>query len=237
MPLSRADLHSRIQPLLDPRSAADALATYYAFHHPANRTELFVPEAAADAGFLVRARTGMDLFRPLVTFRASEERVARELFSAGLVPGRPVYLTVPEALAAWVNRHLSTSDAEIHRVYRCPPDRHRSEINVLVQTGRDEDGAPRCSIETEARLGAVAGVNWQTPLFAEIYVNTDPAVRHRGYGRSVVNALTGLLLKDGRTPLYVVAEGNDASIRLAEAVGFEDTGLREYVCQAVRQPG
>ena len=42
------------------------------------------------------------------------------------------------------------------------------------------------------------------------------------------------LRQAGRTPLYVVAEDNEYSIRLAEAVGFDDTGHREYVGQAVR---
>jgi predicted GNAT family acetyltransferase len=46
-----------------------------------------------------------------------------------------------------------------------------------------------------------------------------------------------MLLEAGRTPLYVVADSNTTSIRLAEAVGFEDTGLREFVGQAVRPAG
>ena len=76
--------------------------------------------------------------------------------------------------------------------------------------------------------------NWQSPRFAELYVYTDPAVRGRGWGKSVVHALVGMILKTGRTPLYVVSENNEYSIRLAAAVGFVDTGHREYVGQALR---
>lgn len=234
----RESLRASLRPLLDERSPADALACYYAFHHPDDRTELFVHGADMGAGradgFLVRARTGLDLFRPLVTFRALTEEAARTLFREGLPPGRPVYLTVPDALAGWTSKYLAVTDAELHRIYRLDPRRHQPEINVLVLTSSGADGSPRCEIRSGDNVGAAAGVNWQSPGFAEVYVYTDPAARGRGWGRSVVSAVVGMVLKSGRVPLYVVAESNDASIRLAEAVGFEDTGLREYVGQAVR---
>lgn len=231
----RASLRARLRPLLDERSPADALAWYYAFHHPDNRTELFVhgDDAHAD-GFLVRARTGLDLFRPLVTFRARTEEAARVLFRDGIPPGRPVYLTVPVELAGWANKYLDVTEVELHRVYRLDPRRYQAEINVLVVTSSGADGTPRCEIQAGDQVGAVAGVNWQSPNFAEVFVYTDPAARGRGWGRSVVSAVAGMVLRSGRMPLYVVGESNDASIRVAEAVGFEDTGLREYVGQAVR---
>ncbi|MBM2848550.1 MAG: hypothetical protein HW418_1492 [Anaerolineales bacterium] len=234
----RENLRASLRPLLDERSPADALACYYAFQHPDNRIELFVHSDEARAGradgFLVRARTGLDLFRPLVTFRAQTEDAARALFRDGLPAGRPVYLTVPVELAGWVNIYLTLTEVELHRIYRLDPRRYQPEINVLVLTSSGADGTPRCEIRSGDKAGAVAGVNWQSPGFAEVYVYTDPAVRGRGWGRSVVSAVGGMLLKSGRVPLYVVGESNDASIRIAEAVGFEDTGLREYVGQAVR---
>ncbi|MBP7693810.1 MAG: GNAT family N-acetyltransferase [Anaerolineales bacterium] len=224
--------------LLDERAAADALASYYALHAPAARAEVFTQTGGEGApeGFIVRARTGMDLFRPLVTYRARTEAAARALFAAGLPPGRPVYLTVPLELAPWANKYLTVSGAEPHRLYQFRADRYQPLINVLTVTTRDPGGAPRCEIRTGEQLGAVAGVNWQSPRFAEVYVYTEPAVRGRGWGKSVVSTLVGLLLQTGRTPLYVVSENNDYSIRLAEAVGFEDTGHREFVAQAVREP-
>ena len=67
-----------IQPLLAPRSPADALASYYALHHPEDRSTLLVHRAESGRadGFLALCRTGMDLFRPLRTMRAESERIA-----------------------------------------------------------------------------------------------------------------------------------------------------------------
>jgi ribosomal protein S18 acetylase RimI-like enzyme len=229
-------MRTQVRPLLDERSPADALAGYYALHAPAERSELFVHagDSGRAEGFLVRAQTGIDLFRPLVTFRARTEAAALALFGQGLPAGRPVYLAVPLALAPWANKYLAVTDAELHRIYRLNPGRYQPIINVLVTTSHDPNGGLRCEIRSGQQVGAVAGVNWQSPDFAELYVYTEPAARGRGWGKSVVSTLVGLILKLGPTPLYVVAENNDYSIRLAEAVGFEDTGHREYVGQAIR---
>jgi len=240
MPASASidQLRSVIRPLVDDRSTADALAAYYAFYHPADRSEIFVhpPEPAAGPvrGFLVRARTGMDLFRPLVTGRLPDDETAQALFERGLLPGRPVYLTLPEAEARWANKYLQMTEVELHRIYRYAPEKYQAEINVMVVTSSGPDGLPHCEIRAADRSGAVAGINWQSPRYAEVYVYTDPAVRGRGWGKAVVRTLVASILKSGRLPLYVVAESNEYSIRLAEAVGFEDTGHREFVGQAVR---
>ena len=231
-------LRSAIRPLLSDHATADALAAYYALHHPADRTELFVspsdPAQGPARGCLVRARTGMDLFRPLVTARLHDDETARALFERGLQPGRPVYLTLLEHEAHWANKYLQVSETEQHRIYRFAPENYQSEINVLVVTSSGADGLPHCEIRASDRSGAVAGINWQSPRYAEVYVYTDPAVRGRGWGKAVVRALVSLILKSGRLPLYVVAESNEYSIRLAEAVGFVDSGQREFVGQAVR---
>jgi len=238
VPSTLDQLRSAIRPLLSEQSTADALAAYYALYHPADRTELFVqpvePGVGPARGFLVRARTGMDLFRPLVTGRLYDDETARALFERGLVPGRPAYLTLLEHEAHWAHKYLQISDAELHRIYRFAPEKYKSEINVLVVTTSGADGLPHCEIRASDRSGAVAGINWQSPRYAEVYVYTDPAVRGRGWGKAVVGALVSLILKSGRLPLYVVAESNEYSIRLAEAVGFVDTDQREFVGQAVR---
>jgi RimJ/RimL family protein N-acetyltransferase len=43
-----------------------------------------------------------------------------------------------------------------------------------------------------------------------------------------VSACTAALLEERLRPLYIVDEGNEASIRTAEAVGYVDSGLREF---------
>lgn len=227
-----------LQPLLNDRSPADALAAYYAFYHAPERTELFAHHPAEGAradGFLVRARTGLDLFRPLVTFRADSAATAQALFQDGLPPRRPVYLVAPESLGDWAAKYLTLTDMELHRIYRFDPDRYKPEINVLLVSSQGPDGMPRFEIRSAGNTaGAVAGVNWQSDRFAEVYVHTEPAVRGRGWGKTVVSALARQLLQTGRAPLYVVAQANEYSIRLAEAVGFIDTGYRELVAQGVR---
>jgi len=224
-----------IRGLLNERSPADALASYYAFHHAPDRTELFVhwdqTSGQAD-GCLIRARTGMDLFRPLVTFRAASEAAAVELFKVGLLPNRPVYLSIPHERAPWANQHLNITEASLNLIYRLDVNRFRSEINILVVTSTGADGSPRCEIRN-GDFSALAGVNWQSPTFAEVFVQTDAAVRGKGWGKSVLTAVVTSLLKAGRTPLHIVAESNTASINLAESIGFVDTGLREFTGQAV----
>lgn len=236
------ELRDRIRPLLDPGAPGDALATYYALHHDPKRTRLAVhpPQGEAVEGFLVSAQTGFDLFRPLVTYRVRDEATAVALFAAGLPAGRPVWLSVPELQAAWALRHLQVQDLHRMRLYlldRRRLARESPEINVLLQTGRAPDGSPRYEIRTRDRTAAVAGVNWRTPTFADVYVHTDSAARGRGWGRSVLLALATQLMNEAQQPLYVVDENNAASIGLAERVGFVDTGERELAGEAVRLEG
>ena len=221
--------------LLDESSPADALAVYYALYHDPKRTSLFLhryPGGRAN-GLLVRAQTGMDLFRPLVAVRAADDAVALDLFRRGLVPNRPYYLTAPFSLANAVNRHLAISDAELLRLYCLDPSRFDPELNILVVSNPAPDDSPRFEISSNGAIHAAAGLNWRTPRFAEVYVYTEPAARGRGWGKSVTSALVGRLLHDGLTPLYVVNDQNTASIKLAEGLGFVDTGAREYAGQVV----
>ena len=62
---------ARIRPLLDEIKPADALASYYAFYHPDQKTSLILypPAATVAQGYIALSRTGMDLFRPLLTMR------------------------------------------------------------------------------------------------------------------------------------------------------------------------
>ncbi|HEY5119243.1 MAG TPA: GNAT family N-acetyltransferase, partial [Anaerolineales bacterium] len=78
-------------------------------------------------------------------------------------------------------------------------------------------------------LLAAAGVNWQSSEWAEIFVQTDPAVRERGYGKSVCAALCRDLLERKKDILYSLEEDNLTSLRLAQGLGFEDTGEREII--------
>ena len=93
-----------IRHLLREGEAADAMAAYYAYHHPDEKTTLVLspegveakPTARAD-GYITLSRTGMDLFRPLVTMRLPTDRdpaatqVAADLISRALAPASRSY--------------------------------------------------------------------------------------------------------------------------------------------------
>jgi hypothetical protein len=229
------DERSAARRLLDDSSPAGAFAAYYALHHDPKRTTLFIHRNrdGQPDGLLVRAQTGMDLFRPVVVARAALDEVALDLFKTGLLPGRPYYLVAPLSLANAVNRCLIVSDPELLRIYRLDPAKFDPELNVLVVANPAPDGSPRFEISSQGAVQAAAGVNWRSPRFAEVYVYTEPAARGRGWGKSVTSALVGSLLKSRLTPLYFVDEQNSASIKLAESIGFVDTGEREYAGQVM----
>lgn len=230
-----ASQRALIGALLDPNSPADAFTSYYALHHDPKRTTIFMHQDTRQRvdGFLVRAQTGLDLFRPVVVVRANSDQTATDLFRTGLTPNRPYYLVAPVALQDLISDSLAMTDTEVLRVYVLDPARFVPQINVLVVSNPTAEGMPRYEVTQQGTVYAAAGVNWRSPRFAEIYVYTEPVARGRGWGKSVVMALASDLLQRGLRPLYVVNENNTASISLATSVGFADTGAREFSGQAV----
>jgi RimJ/RimL family protein N-acetyltransferase len=176
----------------------------------------------------------MDLFTPTVTARAPSEQAARALFRSGLIAGRPYYLLLPPELEDAALHELQLSASERLRVYCLEPKHFRPTINALVQPAEGQSGMPRFEIRSDQRALSTAGVIWRSPHFAEVSVSTAPEARGRGWGRSVVAALTNEILRMGLQPLYVTAENNEGSIRVAEAVGFSDTGARIFSGSATR---
>lgn len=235
-----------IRRLLHQDDPADAMATYYVFHHPDHKTTLVVtPEGGIHAdGYVAISRTGIDLFRPLVTMRLPIDRdpalpgqqAAVELLRQALDPGRPVILNVPARYLSLIQAVFDIHSEEKLRLYRLKPGDFKPIINVLVTRSDDPNNLPRFSIRSsqggEEEVVASASLNWRSPTYAEIGVNTRPRYRRQGWGRSVVAAMAQYLLEQGLTPLYVVAEENQASIQLAESIGFTDTGTREVLIQA-----
>ncbi len=220
-----------LRPLLSPADPADALASYYALWHDPRRTQIGLHHDAQGRvdGFIAVCQTGIDLFRPLVTFRAPDEAAAGELFRAVLAPDHPYQVVVPLALASAVRQHMEVSRSAINRIYRLDPSLFQPVVNVLVQRVVGADGTPHFQIESQGQVVAMAGTNWRSPIFAEVFVYVRPGGRGRGWGRSVVSACTVALLEERLIPLYVVEEGNEASLHIAEALGYVDTGLHEFV--------
>jgi len=229
-------LRENVRDLLNEFDAADALASYYALHHDPQRTALFVhrnTEGVVD-GFLARCQTGIDLFRPLVTMRVRGGGAIPALLEPGLPPGRPHLLALPARLAEQVAAHVMFTEISHHLILRLDPARFQPIINVLVMQSRDSTGSPRAIIRRGEQTVAAAGVNWRSPVFAEVYVQVEAAFWSRGYGRSVLSAVVEELLKHQVMPIYAAERTNEASLKLAQDVGFIDTGAREVMAQGVR---
>jgi GNAT superfamily N-acetyltransferase len=236
-----------IQHLLSPLSPQDAMVSYYALYHPQDRTELILHTGKGGRvdGFLALCRTGMDLFRPLLTMRADSRQIAAALIGEAIQPELPVIIAVRLEQRPLIEAFFAVSGETVAGVYQLERSSFRPVINVLVTRAPTPGGDPRFVIREQSfdrgarpagAIVAQAGVNWRSPGFADIYVNTDPRVRGRGFGKSVVSALGNWLFEQNVTPLFTIAQDNDASRALATSLGYHDTGARQFLCEGVRRP-
>ncbi len=246
-----------IRHLLREHDPVDAMEAYYALHHPDAKTTLIPwPEGVENHtggradGYVALSRTGIDLFRPLVTMRlpidhassgndSDTTQAAADLLQLAITPDWPVILDVPVRYRPIVDALFEIHTEEKLRLYVLDLEQFEPIINVLVTRTEDPSQLPRYTIRSSQRgideVVAGASLNWQSPNFAEIAVNTLSQYRRKGWGRSVVSALCNHVIESGRTPLYVVAEENGPSIHLAESLGFVDTGARDLLIQATRK--
>jgi hypothetical protein len=151
------------------------------------------------------------------------------LLQAAFPSPAPAIFSIPEFLGLWVLPHLTVDPPTRLLLYRLNPARLEPVVNILVTRATSPDGLPRYEIRSGENLLAAAGVNWQSSAWAEIFVQTDPAVRERGFGKSVCAALCRDLLGRKKDILFAVEEDNLPSVRLAQGLGFEDTGEREIL--------
>jgi ribosomal protein S18 acetylase RimI-like enzyme len=240
-----AEKRRAIRTLLDEAAATDAPAAYYALHHPDSRTrlEIYPPGSREPTGYLALSRTGIDLFRPLLTLRlpAGDPEGAAALIYGGLAPGTNLFIHAPAGYRPLLNAFFQFQTEQTLALYRLDRRHFQEEVNVLVVRSPTPDGLPRFIVRptgpaTEGEIGASAAVNWQSPRFADISVYTNPQYRQRGWGKSVVTALARYLLEQGRTPLYQVEKHNQASIGLARRVGFVDTTADKLLLEATLRP-
>lgn len=233
--LSAQRAHLKRDRFLSLAEPGDALAVYYALYHDPGRTQLWLHFDAAGRvnGLVAVCQTGFNLFQPTVVLRATDAEVAVRSLDQALHPGRPYDVVTTPALGPALQAAVHLEREQVNRIYRFDPRRYRPEINVLVQTTRAADGAFKFVIRSQDQTAAEAGVNWRSPHFAEVFVHVRPRARGRGWGRAVVAACANTLSQSGVQPLYMVAERNWPSVRLAESVGFVDTGAREFAGQGV----
>lgn len=227
--MTLADQRRSIRHLLDFNNPADGLTTYFAFYHAdANTTLRPYPAGAKRAeGYVCLSRTGMDLFRPLVTMRLpiQDMETSAEIIYRALEPGIEVILSVPENYGPLMRALFEVQSEETLQLYALRATEFEPIVNVLITEDKGTNGLPRYVIRDRQNdvLAAFAGLNWQSPNFAEISVSTHVKYRRQGYGRSVVAAMANTILSNGRTPLYAVSEQNNSSILLAQRVGFKNT--------------
>ena len=240
--MSLIERRRAIYHLLDNRSPADAMAAYYAYYHDDSRTTLrpYPLDAARSQGYVCLSRTGIDLFRPLVTLRlpiADMETSAKVIYDT-LDPGMAVILNAPASYLPLLQGLFEIHREDHLQLYVLDQEQFEPIINVLVTQDIAANNLPRFMVKDRDRgeIAASATLNWQSPNFAEIGVNTRAGYRRRGWGRSVVAGMVNYLLNSGRQPLYLVTANNEASQQLATRIGFKDSGLREVMVQGVLRP-
>ncbi len=220
--------------LLDDSSPTDAPTAYYGLYHDPARS-ILATRANGDGralGFVGRFQTGYDLFRPLVTLRCRTPEVAADLLAEVLVVGRPYILFANLNQLPMIGGSFQVENQRMLHIFYLDSPRFRPVINVMVVEKTTPDGKPRYEINSGG-LQAVAGVNWVSPGFAELYVYTEPLARQRGWGRSVAAACVEHLLRDGRLPIYLVEKSNVESMELAQALGFVDSGARQLYADVI----
>lgn len=214
--------------VLDRRSAADAMAAYYALIHPEDRVRLFgyTSNQGGPLGFLAVARTGLDLFRPLLVPFVARKDILIRLLRDAMRPGQPFLLHVPIEQVHWIDGEVEIHSRHDVELLRLEPSAFEPILNVLVVEAEAPAGEIRYEIRTAAGTKAAAGVNWIGERFAEIYLQADDNARGRKLPQSVLSALVARLMGERKIPLYRVRTERIAVKTEAFQVGFRPTGLK-----------
>jgi RimJ/RimL family protein N-acetyltransferase len=215
-----------IAPLLTSQPA-DGLASYFALEHDARRTTITVRTNAQrrTLAFVAVCQTGIDLFRPFVVMRGDDSAALQDTLREALSRGRQYLFSAPVTLRPDLEQVAQLYGESVNKIFTLSRADFQPVVNVLVQTSRTPDGLLRATIPTRGDgYAAEAGTTWVSTKYAEVYVRVAEAVRGRGLGKSVVSALSTQILEMNRTPLYSAAEDNIPSQRLAQRLGYRDTG-------------
>ena len=224
-----AQSRSAIRHLLNQHDPADGMASYYAFHHDDAKTHLVTMPAdgGRTEGYIAISRTGYDLFRPFLTMRLPIDNMeaCRRLVMETFPPQTAVIAQVPTAYFPLMQALFHIESAQAMALYQLQNGRFESSINLMVTRSLSPNGLPRFSVRNqEGDSVAAVAMNWQSPHFAELSVNSKPGYRRQGWGKAVLSVMVEHVLENGRLPLYVAAEDNEASIALARKVGFMRNG-------------
>lgn len=233
-----AEDRGQLAPLLNSQAASDALATYCALHHPAEKLKLYVSSAGGGKpnGFLAIAQTGMDLFRPLAVPFVASSKILQDLLKAVLKPGQPVLLYLPLEQRDWLMDDLILTETRITELLRLDPMSFKPIVNVLVVEVGTPNGLPRFEIRTSSGSSAVAGLNWIGERFSELYLEADHEARVRGLALSVISAMNNHLLQENRIPLFRFDATNNLDYQELMSIGYRSTGTRTLITQVLLKP-
>jgi hypothetical protein len=218
----------QLRMLLDVRSAADALASYYGLVHDCGRVQLFgyYPNAESLSGFLAVAQTGIDLFRPLVVPFAGTRQGLQRLVETALKPGRHYITYLPVEQQEFLIGCANLSPLQVSNLLRLDSRGFEPIINVLLERHETPDGSMRFEIGSKDGYAA-AGINWQTAFSAEIYAEGDSMGYRRGFTKSVLGAVIHQLLQEKLTIFLRVPDDDYRSFEDAFDLGFKPTGVRQ----------
>ncbi len=221
--------------MIDPQSAKDALAAYYALQHPEDRVRLLGYESAQGEprGFLALAKTGLDLFRPLAVPFVARREILLRLLQDAFDPGQVFLINLPAEQLKWLDGQVDLRHVQVAELLRLEPSAYEPVLNVLVVEAESPDGTVRYEIRTARGLHAAAGVNWMGDRFAEVYLDASDAARGRGLTKSVLSALVGRLLGERRVALYRVETERISVKTEAFRLGFRPTGHRLALAEGV----
>jgi hypothetical protein len=222
-----------VLPLLNLRSASDAIFAYYALEHPENLVELYVNYSVDDrpSGFLVSAKTGYDLFRPLVLPAVGSESAMVELLRSFLSQPMPILIQVPLEQRDWIEKVLVLQNIHVTELLRLEPAAFEPILNVLVVESKTPESLPRFEIRSKSGARAIAGVNWKGNRFAEVYVDADQEGVERNFALSVLASVCSNLVDQNLTPLFQ----NEKSVldhEQLDKLGFRSTGTRYLFAHA-----
>ena len=221
------DERQRLSALLDEQSAGDAAAEYYALHHPREKTRLYTVASnqGQPKGFMAVARTGLDLFRPLLVPFVGQSEALHALLAQVVPEIGAGILRIPAHQFPWLDDIVAVDEVTRFEILRLAADQFEPTLNVLVVESPTPDGTPRYEVRTADGEFAAAGINWMGGRFAEVYLQASAGARRRRLTRSVMSAMLGRLLGQRRHPLHLVRDADPAARTAAFQLGFRPTGL------------
>lgn len=139
--------------------------------------------------------------------RSEDLDAVAAIYAYEVLTGLSTFDMVPPPLSYWTHRLSSTEPGDYLIVARSEPSETGLILGYAYSAAYRSRPAYRHTRETSVYL--------------------DPAARGQGVGRSLYDALLGLLLADEQvhTAVAVVALPNDASLALHRRCGFEEVGV------------